>query len=88
MFAAAYGFPPSACKNENEAMGLFSNIKLAMAIQSAMFARGVAACLSPDANADLMQDCGASTKDIIRMKMQGMKEKSQGAHGANRGASW
>lgn len=47
-----------------------------MALQSAMFARGIAACLSADANAELMRDCGAPSKDIARMKVEAMKQKA------------
>jgi len=47
-----------------------------MALQSAMFARGIAACLSADANADLMKDCGAPPKDIAKMKIEAMKQKA------------
>jgi len=59
-------------------MGLFQNLKTAMAVQSAMFARGVAACLSADANAELIKDCGGSPKDIARMKIEAMKQKAGG----------
>ena len=76
MFAAAYGFPPSACKDEEEAMGLFQNIRMALAIRSATFARGVAACLSQDANADLLKDCGASPKSVAKMKLDAMRQKA------------
>jgi hypothetical protein len=76
LFAAAYGFPPSLCKDEQEAIGLFQNIKIAMAIKSAVFARGIAACFSQDANADLMKDCGASPKDVARMKIEALKSKA------------
>ncbi len=76
MFAAAYGFPPSACKDEEEALGLFQNIRTALAVQSAITARGIAACLSQDANADLMKDCGAPPKDIARMKLEAMRQKA------------
>lgn len=89
MFAAAYGFPPSACRDEDEAMGLFANIKLAMAMQSATFARGISVVLSADANAELMKDIGASTKDIVRMKMEAMRSKSQGnRQGSHAGRNW
>jgi len=47
-----------------------------MAVQSAMFARGIAACLSADANAELIKDCGGSAKDIAKMKIEAMKQKS------------
>lgn len=57
-------------------MGLFQNIRTALAIRSASFARGIAACLSHEANADLMKDCGAPAKDIARMKIEAMKQKS------------
>ncbi len=57
-------------------MGLFQNIRTALAVQSAMFARGIAACLSADANADLIKDCGGSAKDIAKMKIEAMKQKS------------
>jgi len=59
-------------------VGLFQNLKTAMAVQSAMFARGIAACLSAEANADLIKDCGGSTKDIARMKIEAMKQKAGG----------
>jgi hypothetical protein len=65
-------------------MGLFQNIKLAMAIQSAMLARGVAACLSAEANAELLKDCGAPAKDVAKMKLDAMRQKTamhrQGMH--------
>jgi hypothetical protein len=60
-------------------MGLFHNIRTAMALKSAMFARGIAACLSAEANSDLMKDCGAPPKDIARMKLEAMRQRaSQG----------
>lgn len=74
MFAAAYGFPPSLCTSE-ESLGLFQNIRLAMAMRSAQFARGVAVCFSAEANADLMKDCGADFKDIAKMKIEAMRRK-------------
>lgn len=77
MFAAAYGFPPSLCGNAEEALGLFQNIRFAMAVRSAGFARGVSVCFSQDANADLMKDCGAAPKDIARMKLDAMRQKAQ-----------
>jgi hypothetical protein len=58
-------------------MGLFQNIKMAMAIKSAVFARGIAACLSGDANADLMRDCGAPASDIARVKLDAMRAKAR-----------
>ena len=76
MFAAAYGFPPSACRDSEEVMGLMANIKMAMAMRSAMFARGVAACFSADANASILEDCGAPQKEIIAMKIDAMKQKA------------
>lgn len=57
-------------------MGLFQNIRTAMAVQSAIYARGIAACFSADANADLLKDCGGSAKEIAAMKIEAMKQKS------------
>lgn len=76
LFAAAYGFPPSACRDEDEMLGLFQNIRTAMAIKAATFARGVAACLSAEANAELMKDCGAPAQDIARMRVEALKQKA------------
>lgn len=47
-----------------------------MAVQSAIYARGIAACFSADANADLLKDCGGSAKEIAAMKIEAMKQKS------------
>jgi hypothetical protein len=76
MFAAAYGFPPSACASQEEALGLLHNIKIALALRSAVTARGVAVCFSQEANADLMIDLGAPIKEIARMKLNAMRQKA------------
>jgi len=57
-------------------MGLFQNIRTALAIQSATFARGVAACLSQEANAELMKDCGAPAKDVAKMKFDAIRQRA------------
>jgi hypothetical protein len=57
-------------------LGLFQNIKTALAIKAAITARGIASCLSQDANADLMKDCGAPPKDIARMKLEAMRTRA------------
>lgn len=57
-------------------MGLFQNMRLALAIKSATFARGIAACLSKEANADLMKDCGAPARDIASMRIEAMRQKA------------
>jgi hypothetical protein len=75
VFAAAYGFPPSLCRNPEEALGLFQNIRFAMAIRSAIQARGVGVCFSQDANAELMKDCGAHPRDVARMKLDAMRQR-------------
>jgi hypothetical protein len=75
MFAAAYGFPPSACKSSEEMLGLMANLRMAMALKSAMFSRGIAACLTAEANASILEDCGAPKKDIIRVKMEALKQR-------------
>ena len=76
MFAVAYGFPPSACGSQEEMLGLFGNIKTALAYRSALTARGVSACFSSEAGADLIKDCGAPVKDIARMKLDAMRAKA------------
>jgi hypothetical protein len=76
MFAAAYGFPPSACRDWEEVIGLMANMKQTLAVRSAIFARGIAACLSAEANASIMEDCGAPAKDVIAMKMDALKQKA------------
>lgn len=76
MFAVAYGFPPSACGSQEELLGLFGNIRTAMAYKSAMFARGVASCFSSEAGSELLKDCGAPVKDVVRMKLDAMRAKA------------
>lgn len=78
MFAVAYGFPPSRCTQE-EALGLFHNIRFAMALKSAGFTRGVSACFSAEAGAELLKDCGADFKDVARMKIEAMRRRSSPA---------
>lgn len=56
-------------------MGLLHNVRTAMAIQSAIFARGVAACLSKEAGAELMKDCGASGRDVAALKLEALRQK-------------
>lgn len=76
LFAAAYGFPPSACRDSEEVLGLMANLKQTLAIRSAIFARGVSACFSAEANASIMEDCGAPMKDVIAMKVDALKQKA------------
>lgn len=56
-------------------MGLLHNVRMAMAIQSAILARGVAACLSKEASAELMKDCGASGRDVAALKLEALRNK-------------
>ena len=74
MFAVAYGFPPSECSSE-EALGLFHNIRFAMALKSAGFTRGVSACFSAEAGAEMLKDCGADFKDVARLKIESMRRR-------------
>jgi hypothetical protein len=76
LFAAAYGFPPSACGTQEEMLGLLQNLRMSMAISSGILARGVAVCFSSEASAELLKDSGAPTQDIIKAKLNAMRQKA------------
>lgn len=76
-FAAAYHFPPSLCRNAEEAIGLLRNVEYAMSVQSAQVATGAGAVMSLDAGADLAERLGASKKDVLAMRVEASKQKAQ-----------
>ncbi len=84
MFAAAYGFPPSACRDAEEAIGLLRNIGIAVSLKSVSVAGGAAAALSQEAAADLAERLGESPKAVASMRLEAMKSAARSQKGGQR----
>lgn len=79
-FAAAYHFPPSLCRNAEEAIGLLRNLDFAMSVQAAQVATGAGAVMSLDAGASLAEKLGAPPKEVLQMRVEAQKQALK-AHG-------
>lgn len=77
LFAATYGFLPSACRSVSEAVGLMENAAMVLAIKSIGITRGAGALFKSDVAADLAEDVGASPRKVIELRMRAMREEAQ-----------
>jgi len=76
-FAAAYGFPPSACRDAEEATVLLKHIEHAIAVRAVSTALGAAAVVSKEGVADLMERLGGASKDGMKMRLDAMVEAAK-----------
>ena len=75
-FAAAYGFPPSACGTREEAIGLLMNLPMCQAMRSLSVAQGVAGVVNGDALGDMLEAVGASSKLVGDARFSAMRQEA------------
>jgi len=83
LFASTYGWCPQArglSRGEME-LGLMSNLQQVNARKSLDFTQAIGASLNGDALANLLEQAGASEKDIIKIKMESFKSETQSGRG-------